>query len=397
MSPQKYGKEKVLYWASEIDYNTLEQAAKTARLPFIHGNVALMPDAHVGFGTTVGSVIVTDGAVIPGAVGVDIGCGMIATKTIFTADMLPDDLGPLLSRIHQVIPAGVGQGHDTGYQDGYRRTLGTLKRVPHTEFDARQERTAISQFGSLGSGNHFVEVCLDQLNQVWTVIHSGSRGIGNQLATRHIENAKGVMKEMFITLEDPGLAYLVEGTREFDEYITDMLWAQEYAMGNREKMNHALLLALDEYVSGYARGWEWIVKQTINCHHNYTEREEVDGRPRWVTRKGAIKADQGDMGVIPGSMGTNSYIVSGLGNPASYNSSSHGAGRRMSRGQAKRELSVTTFREQMSGKTWQSNMSSELVDEAPDAYKDIEQVMADQSDLTRVSYELHQILNYKGK
>ena len=205
------------------------------------------------------------------------------------------------------------------------------------------------------------------------------------------------MKEMFVSLEDPGLAYLVEGTPEFDAYIMDMQWAQEYAMGNRERMNAALLRNLCEFLK-YDAHYTSAALQVINCHHNYTEREMVDGQLRWVTRKGAIKADVGDMGVIPGSMGTSSYVVSGLGSRSSYNSSSHGAGRKMSRGQAKRELSVVTFREQMqrNGITWQAGEASTLIDEAPGAYKDIEQVMIDQSDLTEIKYELHQILNYKG-
>jgi tRNA-splicing ligase RtcB (3'-phosphate/5'-hydroxy nucleic acid ligase) len=395
--PQRYGKEKVLYWASEIDYNTLEQAAKASRLPFIHGHVALMPDAHVGFGTTVGSVIVTDGAIAPSFAGVDLGCGMIATQTIWNASDLPDDLSPLLSKIQQVIPAGVGQGHDMGYKDGYRRTLGTLKTVPHTTFDSKQEQTAITQFGSLGSGNHFVEVCLDENDQVWTVLHSGSRGIGNQLATQHINRAKGMMKEMFISLEDPDLAYLVEGTPEFDAYIADMLWSQEYAMGNREAMNAALQRVLRQTIEPEPRvpGGSHVV-QVINCHHNYTEQEMVDGKLRWVTRKGAIKADTGDWGVIPGSMGTDTYITLGRGNLASWNSSSHGAGRKMSRGQAKRELNVSDFKAQMAGKTWQSSNAAVLLDEAPNSYKDIVQVMEDQEDLTMVMHHLHQVLNYKG-
>jgi tRNA-splicing ligase RtcB len=397
--PQRYANEKVLYWASQIDYNTLEQASKASRLPFIYGHVALMPDAHVGFGTTVGSVIVTDGAVIPGAAGVDLGCGMIATETTFRAEDLPDDLTPLLNRIHEVIPAGVGQGHDLGYKDGYRHTIGTLKSMPHTTLTAKQEQTAITQFGSLGSGNHFVEVCLDEEGFVWTVLHSGSRGIGNQLATQHINRAKGMMKELFISLEDPDLAYLVEGTPEFKEYIADMMWAQEYAYGNRERMNTALLHEVVKFIAPNAYGADTrYVTRTINCHHNYMSHETVNGKERWVTRKGAILADTGTMGIIPGSMGTDTYIVRGLGNSASYNSSSHGAGRKMSRGQAKRELNTLMFREQMdnAGITWQSDDVAALLDEAPGAYKDIVQVMEDQRDLTEIVHHLHQVLNYKG-
>jgi tRNA-splicing ligase RtcB len=388
--PTKY--ENVLSWASDIEQGTLDQAAKAARLPFVQGHVALMPDAHIGKGATVGSVIPTKGAIIPAAIGVDIGCGMIAVETDRTANHLPDDLGALLSAIEQTVPAGVGQGHENGGGNSKRDRAWHrfTNKVPSPKMTEKQGNTAFKQFGSLGSGNHFVEVCLDERDHVWLVLHSGSRGIGNQLATEHIDGAKGLMKAHFITLEDPDLAYLVEGTPEFNDYITAMLWAQAYAMENRAQMVAAALPKLLEATGGGS------VVQTINCHHNFTQREHHHGHNVWLTRKGAIQARTGDKGVIPGSMGTRSYIVSGLGNPSSYNSCSHGAGRRLSRGQARRELTVASFEEAMEGKTWQSGNAEKLLDEHPASYKDIDVVMADQADLVSIDHTLRQVLNYKG-
>jgi tRNA-splicing ligase RtcB len=242
-----------------------------------------------------------------------------------------------------------------------------------------------------------VEVSLDERGKVWTVLHSGSRGIGNQLATHHIDKAKGLMREYLSTLGDPNLAYFTEGTPEFDTYIQDMLWAQRYAYESRARMNSELLKSLAEAISPKRKLKEKaIAVQTVNSHHNYTEREKHGGKEMWITRKGAIKADVGDMGVIPGSMGTDTYIVRGKGSPDSYNSSSHGAGRRMSRGAARRQLDKAGLGEQMKGKTWLAGSATALIDEDPRAYKDIKQVMADQSDLTEVVHVLTQVLNYKG-
>jgi tRNA-splicing ligase RtcB len=377
---------RLLSWASDIEPETIEQAARAARLPFIAGHVALMPDAHIGMGATVGSVIPTKGAIIPAAVGVDIGCGMTATETTLTAADLPDSLAALMPLVEQRIPAGVGQGHDDPTTDSAMAGLGT----PHTQLSGRQERTVLTQFGTLGSGNHFVEVCLDERDRVWTVLHSGSRGIGNQLAKMHIETAKKLMKQYFITLDDPDLAYLVQGTPEFTAYITDMLWAQAYAMASRAAMNTAIVRALFE-VAGAGEA-----VATTNCHHNFTQQEHHHGQDMWVTRKGAIKAAHGDLGVIPGSMGTRTYIVSGKGSPASYDSCSHGAGRRMSRAQARRELTAESLTAAMAGRTWNADRAEQLVDEHPGAYKDVDQVMADQQDLVTVEHTLRQIFNYKG-
>jgi RNA-splicing ligase RtcB len=352
-------------WGSDVDEGTRAQARRATRLPFVPGHVALMPDAHVGIGATVGSVIPTEGAIVPSFAGVDLGCGMIATETAYTAGDLPDDLGPLMSLVSERIPAGVGKGRDLGYSDGYRDVFGVVG-MPFSELSEKQQQKTITQFGTLGSGNHFGEVSLDERGKVWTVLHSGSRGIGNQLASYHIHKAKGLMKEYLVSLEDPDLAYFTEGTPEFDAYIKDMLWAQRYAYESRARMNRQLLRSLAEVVKPSDPDSERaLTVRVINCHHNYTEREHHQGRDLWITRKGAIKAGAGDLGVIPGSMGTDTYIVRGKGNPASYNSSSHGAGRRMSRGQAKRNLDPEGLRAAMKGKTWNASAARALVDEDP--------------------------------
>lgn len=381
-------RDNVLSWASLLEEEAMQQALRASRLPFVAGHLALMPDAHFGLGATVGSVIPTKGAIIPAAVGVDIGCGMIALETSLTSQALPDSLDPLMPFIEQSIPAGVGKGHEWGNAVNVEDKIGW---PAGTELTSKQKSTAISQFGTLGSGNHFVEVCLDERDIVWIVLHSGSRGIGNQLASWHINESKKLMKQMFIKLEDPDLSYFVEGTPEFTAYIADLLWGQSYAAANRELMMNAAVTSLSQVL-----GNSIPVTQTINCHHNYTTRENHKGQNIWVTRKGAIKADTGDLGVIPGSMGTRSYIVEGLGNPASYNSCSHGAGRRMSRGNAKRTLDVTEFETQMQGKTWNNDRIKSLLDEAPLAYKDIDQVMEDQKDLVKIVHTLSQVFNYKG-
>jgi tRNA-splicing ligase RtcB len=379
--------DKLISWASEIDTETIRQAEKTARLPIVEGHVALMPDAHVGLGATVGSVIPTAGAVIPAAVGVDIGCGMIAAELDITEDQLPDSLEPLLVRIEQAIPAGVGKGHDAVAHNA-DRWLAAHK--PATEFAADRAQKAAKQFATLGSGNHFFEMCVDERSRVWVVLHSGSRGIGNQLATMHINTARRLAKDLELRLEDRDLAYFLEGTPEFAAYIGDMLWAQEYARANRDQMMDNAMREVFAFV-GIGRE-----TQRINCHHNFTQREVHDGRELWITRKGAIKADTGDLGVIPGSMGTRSYIVRGKGNPQSWMSCSHGAGRRHSRTKAKKLFTTADLEEQMLGKVWLSHRANALVDEIPAAYKDIDVVMADQADLVDVLHTMHQVLNYKG-
>src|SRR5437899_4582369 len=297
--------DKLISWASEIDEQTVIQAQKTARLPIVEGHGALMPDADVGIGATVGSVIPTRNAVIPAAVGVDIGCGMVAAELDVTEDRLPDTLEPLLGRIEKAIPAGVGKGHD---QVARRADEWLAAHEPATEFAADRTSKVLKQFGTLGSGNHFFELCVDERARGWVVLHSGSRGIGNQLAQMHIAKARRLAKDLELRLEDPDLAYFVEGTPEFGAYIADMLWAQEYARANRGQIMDN---AMREVFAFFGFGAE---TQRINCHHNFTQREVHDGTELWITRKGAIKAGTDDLGVIPGSMGTANYIVRGKGN-----------------------------------------------------------------------------------
>ena len=379
--------DKLISWASDIDPGTIRQAEKTARLPIVEGHVALMPDAHVGIGATVGSVIPTRNAVIPSAVGVDIGCGMIAAELDVTAERLPDDLEPLLGRIERAIPAGVGKGHD---EVARKADAWLSAHRPATELAADKAMKAAKQFGTLGSGNHFFELCVDERGRVWVVLHSGSRGIGNQLAQAHIAKARRLAKDLELRLEDPDLAWFVEGTPEFNAYIADMLWAQDYARANRDQMMDNAMGEVFRFL-GFGRE-----TQRINCHHNFTQREVHNGNQVWITRKGAIKADTGDLGVIPGSMGTRSYIVAGKGNQESWTSCSHGAGRRHSRTQAKKLFTKADLAEQMAGKVWLAKRAESLVDEIPSAYKDIDQVMADQADLVEVRHTLRQVLNYKG-
>jgi RNA-splicing ligase RtcB len=387
MSPTLSNDKTVLSWASTLEAEAMAQAARTASMPFVVKPLALMPDAHVGKGSTVGSVIATHGAIIPAAVGVDIGCGMAAIETRLTSHDLPDTLDALHDRIRAAVPAGMGKGHDDRAVD----VMQVIDREPATELSDRQLRSARTQYGSLGSGNHFVEVCLDERDRVWVVLHSGSRGIGNQLAAHHIKVATGLMKAYFIELPDPDLAYLVQGTAEFDAYVQDLLWAQAYAAANRAEMLRLVVAELEAFL-----GVEGVETSQVNCHHNFTALEHHRGRDLWITRKGAIRADEGRLGIIPGSMGTRSYIVEGLGSAASYESCSHGAGRRMSRTAANRTLSVDSLRTAMEGRAWNSQDATALVDEHPLAYKDIDQVMDDQRDLVRPLHTLSQVLNYKG-
>jgi tRNA-splicing ligase RtcB len=377
----------VVWGADFIDKSTREQAERTARLPFVREPLALMPDAHIGIGATVGSVAFMEGAIVPSAVGVDIGCGMIAARTNLLAEQLPDDLGPLLSLIESRVPAGVGRGHRVAPAPAdMPEAIGTPTAV-----GAKDEDKIRRQFGSLGSGNHFLEVCLDELERVWIVLHSGSRGIGKTLAERHIATARSLMARYFVDLEDRDLAYLVEGTPEFEGYIADMHWAQRYAAANRDKMIGAALDALVTVTTP-----DTTEAERVNCHHNFAARERHRGRVGWVIRKGAIRARSGDRGVIPGSMGTASYVVTGLGNEASFESCAHGAGRRMSRGEARRRLSADSLGTAMHGKTWKHREAKALVDEHPLAYKDVDEVIAAQADLVQIDHRLTQVLNYKG-
>jgi tRNA-splicing ligase RtcB len=378
--------DRLLVWG-DIEQATIDQARKASRLPIIAGHVALMPDAHIGIGATIGSVTPTENAVIPSAVGVDIGCGMVAVRTDVREDQLPDDLRPLLRQIERAVPAGVGRGH---HKITKAAEEWLASRPPPRELSDKQTKTTLEQFGTLGSGNHFLEVAVDEAGLTWIVLHSGSRGIGNQLATAHIAKAKKDMERAMILLEDRDLAYFVQGTPDFDAYIADMQWAQDYAMANRAAMIDA---ATNVFLRFLGFGHE---TERVNCHHNFAARERHDGKDIWVTRKGAIKADTGDLGIIPGSMGARTFIVRGKGNELSYRSCSHGAGRRMSRGQARKQITEEALREQMKDRVWLDDRARLLLDEGPDAYKDIEQVMREQSDLVEIVHELRGIVNYKG-
>jgi RNA-splicing ligase RtcB len=376
----------VLSWASELDEPTRAQAEKTARLSILAGHLALMPDAHLGKGATIGSVIPTESAVIPSAVGVDIGCGMAARRLDLTQDDLPDGLGRWVTEMEATVPAGLGRWH--GEPSGAARAWFAENPPPPTLDDHRK---AAAQLGTLGSGNHFIELATDEDSRIWILLHSGSRGGGNKLATMHTKTARNLHDGLGTRLEDPELAWLQEGTPEFDTYIRDLRWSQAFARENRRLMLESTHQALERVLGrGVATADE------VNCHHNFTERERHGGREVWVTRKGAIRARVGDRGLIPGAMGQRSYVIRGLGNQAAYESCAHGAGRRMSRRQAKKQLSIESFAEAMGAAAWQHASARALLDEHPSAYKPIDVVMRDQADLVEIEHELHGIANYKG-
>lgn len=389
---------KVLSWAVDLEDQAQTQAIRSAELPFVAGYVALMPDAHWGMGATIGSVIPTVGAIVPSAVGVDIGCGMVAAQLSVTGELIKDHGTEILERISQSVPAGLGKwrAHDDRRDEAFNKLADAQLTGPAiTDYakglSVRPTERAADQLGTLGSGNHFIEICEDEAGIAWVVLHSGSRGIGNQLARHHIDTAKGVMEAYFIELEDPDLAYLVEGTPEFEAYIHDLLWAQKYALLNREWMTDLVIEAVDQSLPQSVHS-TWV----INCHHNYAEMEHHHGKNMWVTRKGAIRAREGDYGVIPGSMGTGSFVVKGKGNPASYTSAAHGAGRKMSRRKARESLTVESLAEKMGDKTWLNDQATQLLDEHPDSYKDLGAVMEAQSEMVEPVHQLTTVLNYKG-
>jgi tRNA-splicing ligase RtcB len=381
--------DKLYNWASILEENTLAQAVTASEMPFIYPHLALMPDAHLGKGATVGSVIPTLGAIIPAAVGVDIGCGMIAVKTQFkTADLKGKTLSALRHSIERSIPLSAGNAN--------RRLTETAKvRVAELESVAPRNYDNITkgdwrlQLGSLGSGNHFIEVSLDEQDNVWLFLHSGSRGIGNQLATRHIREAQQYTAKNHITVPDRDLAYLVEGTPEFDAYIADLIWAQKFALANREEM-------MDRVIKDFQHWYGEPIQELerINCHHNFTQRENHFGKDVWLSRKGAILASEGTLGLVPGSMGTASYVVVGKGNKLALNSSPHGAGRNYSRSAARKKFSQEQLRAAMKGIEYRD--TDAFIDEIPQAYKDIDIVMRDAADLVEVQHTLRQILNVKG-
>jgi RNA-splicing ligase RtcB len=376
----------VLSWASELDGLTRAQAETTARLPILAGHLALMPDAHLGKGATIGSVIPTHSAVIPSAVGVDIGCGMAARRLDLAQEHLPHGLDAWISAMEGAVPAGLGRWH--GEPSATALEWFAKNPPPETLDDPGR---AVVQLGTLGSGNHFIELATDEDGRVWILLHSGSRGGGNKLATMHTKTARKLHEGLGTRLEDPELAWLQEGTPEFDTYIRDLRWSQAYARENRRLMLESTHRAVESVLRR-----EVTTADEVNCHHNFTERERHGGREVWVTRKGAIRARIGDRGLIPGAMGQHSYVVRGLGNAASYASCAHGAGRRMSRRQARKHLSIESFAEAMGIATWQHASAQALLDEHPSAYKPIDVVMRDQADLVEIEHELHGIANYKG-
>lgn len=381
---------KLLNWASILDDKTREQAVMTSQLPFIYPHLALMPDAHLGLGATVGSVIPTLGAIIPAAVGVDIGCGMIAVRTQYALKDLPKNRKTLREDIERAIPLSAGHNNRTVLPTAEPRIAELKRLAAKAGFNPGQyvEKWEL-QLGSLGSGNHFIEVCADESDAVWLFLHSGSRGVGNKIAQHHIGVAQRVSRKNQIYLPHPDLAYLEEGTPEFERYIAELRWAQHFALLNREEMMDRVTTRFGHWVRGRVRELE-----RINCHHNFTQQETHYGKSVWVSRKGAIKAGPGDPGLIPGSMGTASYVVEGRGNPASLNSSPHGAGREYSRNAARKAFSLEELKKAMRGIEFRA--SEAFIDEIPAAYKPIDQVMHDAADLVSVRHKLRQLVNVKG-
>lgn len=378
-----------------------QQLKNISRMPFIHKWVSVMPDVHLGKGATIGSVVPTLGAVIPAAVGVDIGCGMMAVKTSLTATQLPDNLSALRTAIERAVPHGRTSGR------GRVRDKGAWENVPNDvmdgwvplakQFDVLQEKhpllkntNNIKHLGTLGTGNHFIEMCLDEQDSVWLMLHSGSRGVGNRIGTHFIELAKKDMERWHIHLPDSDLAYLPEGTDHFNEYVEAVEWAQHFARINREVMMERVIAAVRTTL-----GLKFEARmEAVNCHHNYVSREHHYGADVLVTRKGAVRARLGEMGIIPGSMGAKSFIVRGLGNAESFCSCSHGAGRVMSRTQAKKLVSLEEHRQATADVECRKDAG--VIDETPSAYKPIDQVMAAQKDLVEVVYTLKQVLCVKG-
>ncbi|EEW48536.1 hypothetical protein HMPREF0290_2848 [Corynebacterium efficiens YS-314] len=379
----------VISFASVLEDAALNQAKATATMPFIYPHVALMPDAHYGLGSSVGTVFGTKGAIIPAAVGVDIGCGMIGVRTQFTAsDLEGRDLTRLRDALERAIPLSPGNYNKGALEDSALVKIGELETLAEkNDVDLSHSPKWKQQLGSLGGGNHFIELCLDEEDRVWMFLHSGSRGVGNKIAQKHIRIARDACAGE--DLPDRDLAYLTEDTREFNDYLRELEWAQRFAFLNREEMMDRFATQLGRFV-----GTPVSEIERINCHHNYTVEEEHYGETVWLTRKGAVLADEGTMALIPGSMGTASYVVEGKGNREALRSAPHGAGRRMSRTQAKKTFTAKDLDNRMSGIVYRPG--KEWIDEIPDAYKDIDQVMADATDLVSIRHKLRQIVNVKG-
>ena len=385
----------VKIWTDEVDEQSKQQLRNIASLPFVHHHVAAMPDVHLGIGATIGSVIATHKAIIPAAVGVDIGCGMLACRLSLTANELDEkSLKKVFDQINRDVPVGRAQHQDNrvlihAAMPFEARLDAMTAKHPQLLKSFGKFSKWINQMGTLGGGNHFIEVCLDTSDQVWVMLHSGSRGIGNALASYFIELARKDMERWMIQLPDRDLAYFPEGSEHFADYVEAVNWAQEYAMQNRESMLDLVLAALGRHLPEFD-----VTSEVVNCHHNYVTIEHHYGANVWVTRKGAIRAREGDLGIIPGSMGAKSYIVRGKGNPESFHSSSHGAGRKMSRTAAGKQFTAADLARQTAGVICRKDIG--VVDEIPGAYKDIDTVMANQSDLVEPIYQLKQVLCVKG-
>ena len=385
----------VKIWTDEVDEQSKQQLRNIASLPFVHHHVAAMPDVHLGIGATIGSVIATHKAIIPAAVGVDIGCGMLACRLSLTANELDEkSLKKVFDQINRDVPVGRAQHQDNrvlihAAMPFEARLDAMTAKHPQLLKSFGKFSKWMNQMGTLGGGNHFIEVCLDESDQVWVMLHSGSRGIGNALASYFIELARKDMERWMIQLPDRDLAYFPEGSEHFADYVEAVNWAQEYAMQNRESMLDLVLAALGRHLPEFD-----VTSEVVNCHHNYVTIEHHYGANVWVTRKGAIRAREGDLGIIPGSMGAKSYIVRGKGNPESFHSSSHGAGRKMSRTAAGKQFTAADLARQTAGVICRKDIG--VVDEIPGAYKDIDTVMANQSDLVEPIYQLKQVLCVKG-
>lgn len=375
----------VKIWTDTVEAAAEQQLLNLAALPFVYKHVAAMPDVHLGKGATVGSVIATKGAVVPAAVGVDIGCGMMAVKVPLKIDQVMDKLATIRHSIERSVPTGFNSNNVI------RDSVGDWVAANPPPSAWMLNAKVVSQIGTLGGGNHFIEICRDQNDDVWVMLHSGSRNVGKTAAEKHISNAQSIMARYFIDLKDRDLAYLVQGTADFDAYMKDLEWCQAYALQNRVEMMNRVLRELSYYTNNnepLARLME------INCHHNYTSRENHYGENLIITRKGAVRARVDDLGIIPGSMGTGSFIVRGLGNVESFNSCSHGAGRSMSRTQARKQFTLDDLAKQTEGV--ECRKDDAVLDEIPSSYKDIKTVMENQNDLVEILYSLKQVLCIKG-
>ncbi|MFN0251748.1 MAG: RtcB family protein [Kofleriaceae bacterium] len=397
----RIGRVPIKTWTRglEIEEGARKQLGNLSQLPIVFRHVAVMPDVHFGIGATVGSVVPTEGAIIPAAVGVDIGCGMMAVQTSLDASQLPDSLKALRTAIEKAVPHGrtnSGGRGDRGAWHAIPKPVDHAWRALKREYAEIADKHSklgdgndVNHLGTLGTGNHFIEVCLDEANKVWFMLHSGSRGVGNRIGTYFIALAKKDMKIHVRNLPDIDLAYFTEGSEHFTDYVQAVDWAQRYAMANRQLMMNAVIDAAREELAPFELG-----ETAVNCHHNYVQKEHHFGSDVFVTRKGAVSAKLGQLGIIPGSMGARSYIVSGLGNPESFHSCSHGAGRAMSRGEAKRSFTLADHEAATEG--IECRKDADVIDETPMAYKPIDKVMEAQSDLVSIVHELKQVVCVKG-